>query len=156
MVILCERLHPEATQWDFIYDVVRDERFIENVGNIFTEYGTVLLQPFLDDFMDQKDLTESEIEENVVYMMRNLGFWPVWPNGNFYDYLKKLYELNQSLPQSDRIHHYFSDVPFSWDGMTEAKYASVRRNIFPKRDEIMADRIEAKFKEILDSERWFI
>jgi hypothetical protein len=102
--------------------------------------------------MNQNDLTESEIEEKVVHIMRDLGIGPVWSNGNFYDYLKKLYALNQSLPESDRVHHYFSDVPFNWEGMTEAKYDSFWRNVVVKRDEIMADRIEAKFKEILNSD----
>jgi len=29
LVILCERFHPETTQYDFIYDLVSDKRFIE-------------------------------------------------------------------------------------------------------------------------------
>jgi hypothetical protein len=57
LVILCERVHTESTQWDFIYELVSDQRFIDHVGNIFTEYGVINLQPDLDRFMQIKNLS---------------------------------------------------------------------------------------------------
>ncbi|MCE5252587.1 hypothetical protein LLG96_20480 [bacterium] len=148
IVVLCERMHPESTQWDMIFSIVSDKRFIDRVGNIFTEYGSVNLQPYLDDFMNTDGLSEKEIGQRSVHIMRNLGLWPLWPNTNFYRYLNRLYALNQSLPRSARIHHYLSDIPLDWDTMTQAGYDSLRVNVFPVRDKVMADRIIAKVREL--------
>jgi uncharacterized RDD family membrane protein YckC len=152
IVVLCERIHPETTQYDFIYEVISDQRFIDNVGNIFSEVGVVTMQPYLDDFLRSDDLTETEIQEKLIYIIKNLSFGPLWDKTNFYDYLKKLYALNKSLPDSSRIHHYLSDVPFSWEGMTRVKYRSFEKEFLGDRDKRMADLIEARFKEILDSD----
>ena len=151
IVVLCERMHTESTQWDLIFEIVSDDRFIQSVGTIFTEYGLVNLQPYLERFLNTNDLSEIEIEERVVNIMRNLSIWPVCPNTNFYKYLKKLYALNQSLPESDRINHYFSDIKLDWEGMTAAKYNALRKSVFLRRDKVMADRIETKVRDILAS-----
>ena len=45
VVILCESSHQESTAWDLISDIVLDKRFINNVGNVFTEYGAVSIVP---------------------------------------------------------------------------------------------------------------
>lgn len=152
IVVLCERDHVETTQYDLIYDVISDQRFVDNVGNIFSEAGVVTMQPYLDEFLSSDNLTEREVREKLVHIMTNLTFLPWWNKTNFYNYLKKLYALNQSLSDSCRIHHYLSDVPFSWEGMTRAKYRSFRKEFLSERDKRMADRIETKFKEILDSD----
>ena len=39
IVILCERDHREITQYDLILDVISDERFRAEVGNVYTEIG---------------------------------------------------------------------------------------------------------------------
>ncbi|MFC1537366.1 RDD family protein [Gemmatimonadota bacterium] len=152
IVVLCERAHPETTQYDLIYDVISDQRFVDNVGNVFSESGTVTIQPYLDEFLNSDNLTEKEIQEKLVYISTNTNFWPWWDKTNFNNYLSRLYALNQSLPDSSRIHHYLSDVPFSWEGMTRAKYKSFRREFLRDRDKRMADRIETRFKEILASD----
>lgn len=74
-------------------------------------------------------------------------------NTNFYNFLINLYSLNQSLFDSEGIHLYFSDIPFSWEDMTASKYDSVRKNILPQRDRIMADQIASKFKDIIASDQ---
>lgn len=40
-VILCERMHPEMTQYDMIYNLATDDRFVDSVGVVFTEIGNV-------------------------------------------------------------------------------------------------------------------
>ena len=57
-VILAERLHAETTQWDLIWELTSDPRFIKSVGNIFTEYGSVTQIPGLEQLMMRKDLVE--------------------------------------------------------------------------------------------------
>ncbi len=39
-VVLCERHHQDMTQYDMIYDLVTDSRFVDNVGVVFKEIET--------------------------------------------------------------------------------------------------------------------
>lgn len=39
-VVLCERHHQDMTQYDMIYDLLTDSRFVDNVGVVFTEIET--------------------------------------------------------------------------------------------------------------------
>jgi hypothetical protein len=43
LVVLCERSHPEVTQYDLIYQLVADPRFQQQAGHVFMENGTRLL-----------------------------------------------------------------------------------------------------------------
>ncbi len=151
MVVICERMHPESTQWELIYDIVKDKRFRETVGHMFTEYGTIKLQPFLDSFMNAENLPESAVNSRVIYILRNLTLHPVWDNTNFYRFLKRLYALNQSLRPSERVLLHFSDVPFSWKDMTAVKYKICMLPMV-RRDKTMADHIAVQFRKIQESE----
>lgn len=140
VVVLCERPHPESSQWEFIHELVRDPRFIDGVGHVFTEYGVVAQQDYLEGFMATDGLDEQETHERVVHIMRDWAVWPVWTNTNFYTYLTRLYQLNQSLPRAKRVQHHFTDVAVGWDGLTRAEYEVYRRSLV-NRDEDMARRV---------------
>jgi len=148
IVVICERLHPEMTQWELIWDVVSDQRFIDDVGNIFTEYGPQNNQRLVDGLMRKKDLSDDELDAEATKILRNASIWPVWQNKNFHDYLKKLYRLNQSLGEGKDINHYFSDVRLNWRTMTSKKYEEFKKTTLRQRDKLMADRIRIKFKRI--------
>jgi len=150
MVILCERHHPEATQYDFICDLVSDKRFIEKIGNIFTELGTSTMNGYLHDFMFADSLSDNEVENKLLNVYRNFSFQVIWEKHNFYDFLKKLYALNKSLAVNSKVNLYFSDMPFSWQGMTKEKYWQFREEL-GKRDRVMADQIIKKFADISKS-----
>lgn len=152
LIVLSERTHPETTQWDLIYELTCDSRFIENVGHIFTEYGSVVQQHALEQFMNTSDLEERQIERKSIGLLRNFPIWPTgWTNNNIFNYLKKLYQLNQSLSVGKKIKLYFSDVPWTWRGKTKADFDLYWKTTVANRDQIMADRVEAKFREILKS-----
>ena len=150
VVVLCERIHPEATQWDFIYEVVRDQRFIDRVGHVFTEYGQVEMQAYLDSFMATDGLAASEVHERVVHIMRHWAVWAVWNNTNVYTYLTRLYELNQSLPAAKRIQHHFTDVSVNWPGLTKEEYWAYQRSLW-NRDEQMARRVIEEMGRLAES-----
>ncbi len=156
--ILAEADHRETTQWDFIYQLVSDPRFINKVGNIFTEYGSVYLQPQLEEFLNKKQLDTNAI----LQLMRDFMPNPEgWDHNNFYDFLQKLYALNQPLSADAKIHLYFSDQPSSWDDFVAPyPYLPNRYQIFylddphqgdfiNPRDRIMAMRIYTKFQDIV-------
>ncbi len=153
LVILSERTHPETTQWEFIYRLTSDPKFVESVGHIFTEYGSVSQQPSLEEFMNTNNLGEKEVEKKVIEILRNFPIWPNgWNNNNIFDYLKKTYHLNQSLAVDKRVKIYFSDVPWQWEGKTKEDYDLFWKTEIPNRDKIMANRIISKFHEILESD----
>ena len=66
VVILGERLHPEMTQWDLIYDIVSDKRFIDSIGNLFTEYGAFDYQYLADEYFTTKYSSEIELDKASV------------------------------------------------------------------------------------------
>ncbi|MFC1542212.1 RDD family protein, partial [Candidatus Latescibacterota bacterium] len=151
VVVLSERLHPEGSQWEFIYEVVKDPEFVEKVGNVFTEYGQVEMQAYLDDFMATDDLDAREIQERVIHIMRDFPVWPAWINTNFFTYLMRLYELNQSLPVDKRIRHHFTDRSANWSDMSKPEdYMEYRRSL-QNRDEQMAQSVIDKMSLLSES-----
>lgn len=152
IVILCERAHPEVTQYDLIYRLVSDPRFVEDVGHVFTELGTSTLAENIDGYVKSGILNEKEAEKRLLNIYRNLVFHPVWNCSNSYEFLKKIRLLNKSLPAEKKITLRFSDVPFDWEGMTQEQYLEFQ-NSLPERDRIMADQIIKKFSEIQASNR---
>jgi hypothetical protein len=146
VVVLCERLHSEMTQWDFIYELVSDKRFVNNVGHIFTEYGNIAEQSYLDTLMATDNLNKNQLENRIIHIMRHWAVWPAWTNTNFYTYLKRLYRFNQSLPIEKRVKHHFTDGPVVWSELkTSEQYQDYWRSLY-NRDELMANIVITKMK----------
>jgi len=128
IVILCENFHGEATQWDLIFDIVSDKRFIENVGAVFTEYGSAAHQDKVDRFLfthyESDTLREREAASIMWYM-----------SGGFYSFLVNLNKLNSTLDDSLKVREYFTDM-IDWDYFVTGS----RRDIplIEKRDSLMA------------------
>lgn len=141
VVVLCERSHPEMTQWDFIFDVISDPRFISKNGHVFTEYGQVGMQEYLNKFMLTDNLNGTEVNEHAIHIMRNMAVSPFWPNYNWYKYLTRLYFLNQKLPPEKRVQHHFTDAEVDWSSIKTHKDYVAYENKFLVRDEIMAKTI---------------
>ena len=140
VVVLCERWHPEMTQYDFFLEVVSDPRFAERVGHVFTELGARNLQGALDDLMGTPDLGESEVGDRLVPIFRDLGLHGMWDATNFFEFLGAVYSLNERNPEH-RITVHFSDVELPWDGLTASEYDTFRSEVLPERDRLMADRV---------------
>ena len=152
IVVLCERAHPEMTQWDFIYDIIRDPRFIHNVGHVFTEYGQVGMQEYLNKFMLTDSLSETEVHDHVIHIMRNEPVWPSWTNVNLYQYLTRLYYLNQKLSPENRVQHHFTDAAVDWSSIkTINDYKDYQKKCVWKRDEIMANTIIEEMRDLSKS-----
>jgi len=151
VVVLCERMHPEGSQWEFIYEVLQDPRFVERVGHVFTEYGQVGMQPYMDNFMATDGLDAGEIQERVVHIMRNWAVWPAWTNTNFYTYLTRLYALNQTLPVDRRIQHHFTDMSVNWSDLTKVEDYQAYRSSWENRDELMAQSVIEKMDRLAES-----
>lgn len=147
IVILSERHHYEMTQYDFIYDLISDKRFIDNVGAVYTETGGSNYQVALDNLMNTNKLGEEEVEIQIANLLKNISIsWPVWDKTNLFTHLKNLYKLNQTLAPEKRVNHYFTDIPFSWEYMADKQYRKDRRKLLQRRDEIMAENFSRQYK----------
>lgn len=118
VVVLCERYHPVATQWDLICQVVSDPRFADRVGHVFIECGSVAMQAPFDSLMATDGLSPAEANRRIVGVLHGMTVWPTWTSTNFYTYLTRLYTLNQYLPRNRRIRHHFTDAAVDWAALT--------------------------------------
>jgi hypothetical protein len=137
VVILCEASHQESTAWDLISDIVLDKRFINNVGNVFTEYGAVSKQLKVDSILNAKFANDTLLEKSLAGLMRYRG-------PHFFYFLKNINLLNNSLPDSLKIHEFFTDFN------SENEYFPGNTSLNEKgdRDSIMAYIVINKFKDI--------
>lgn len=148
MVILCERSHPEVTQYDMIYGLVSDPRFEQHVGHIFTEIGSVTLQPYIETLLMNDQLTDEQVNEKLRYIARNMGHDAGWEKTIFYDFLKKLFYLNRSLPKERQVHAYPTDLDIRWEDATKETWTAFEMTKLNQRDRLEADNIISKFNEI--------
>jgi hypothetical protein len=148
LVVLCERFHGDVTQYDMIYELVSNPGFQQQAGHVFTEVGTATLRPIVESFLMDDQLSDEQASEKMRYIARNIGWLPAWENTNFYDFLRKLYNLNRSLPRDRRVHVYPSDLDFRWEDATKESWAEFENEQLRRRDKIMAVNIITKFNEI--------
>lgn len=147
LVIVCERAHPEATQYELFWSLVSDPRFQARAGHVFTELGGRNLQGELDRLFDTPGLSAERVSERLLPIYRELTFHPLWVNQNFFDFLRRLYLLDDTLPEDRRVRAHFSDVAYSWQAMTpEARRAF--EETLGERDLRIAERIIERFRAL--------
>ncbi|HEY6063512.1 MAG TPA: hypothetical protein VIV35_07880, partial [Chitinophagaceae bacterium] len=140
LVIICERLHAEFTQYDLFTDIITDKRFIDNVGNVFTEIGLSSNDPALNNFLHTRNLPADEVKRQVMFFQRNCSPWPVWSNANYSFLLDKVYVTNNKLPAAKAVNVYPSDLPFAWTGADSTAMINLR-GMMNNRDSLMASQI---------------
>lgn len=145
LVVLSERLHPEYTQYELITKIVNDKRFVDKVGNIYTECGSISFQDTLDTYLKTNFPDEDSLNKATAFLQRNSNaIWPLWSNTNLFDFLKHVNKLNSNLIDSLKMHWYFTDIPVNWEVMTPSKYRELPQG--NKRDKMMADHIIDVYK----------
>lgn len=134
-VILCERMHPEMTQYDMIYDLVTDSRFVDKVGHVFTEIGNI------DSRKAYEKLTNTNFSNDTVFqqalssfMMENQSYHLLWSNTNWFNFLSKMYYFNHN--KEKKVEILFTDRA-SWK-FNDKRY---------ERDQLMADNIISTIKK---------
>lgn len=145
LVVISERYHEEYSQYELFKKIIKDERFIKNVGNIFTETGSVSFQDTINTYLHTKFKNEDELNKSTAILQRNSNSrWPIWNCTNHFDLLKFVNKLNIHLPDSSKINWYYSDIPVNWEKMTKANYL---KGFTPlKRDSVMAINIINHYK----------
>jgi hypothetical protein len=126
IVILQESYHGETTQWEMISEIVSDTAFINNVGHIFTEYGSAMHQDKIDTFLHTVFPNDTVLEQETAILMDYMS-------GGFYYFIKRLNLLNATLPDSLKIQEHYTDV-IDWDYFSTLP----RTSHFTDRDSAMA------------------
>jgi hypothetical protein len=142
IVILCERNHGEMTQYDLIYDVVSSEYFKKNVGNIFSEIGSISKQQDVLDFTKTHFTDSKEKEKQLLNLYRKIQ-WNGWSAANFYYFIDKINTLNSSLPADQKINLFVSDVkgPSIENLSSKENFLNYFNGIYSHRDREMAQNI---------------
>lgn len=114
IVVLQERDHREVTQYDLILDIVSDPKFIDKVGNIHMEVGTSNSFKRINKFLNNDSLSHNAISKNLLDIIRNNDFEPLWEKYNYAYFIENLYRINKTLPKDKKLIVYPSDMAFSW------------------------------------------
>lgn len=135
IVVLCESSHREVTQWDFISEIIHDDRFIHQVGNIFTEYGASSKQAQVDAFLSGKFTSDTILSQETAKLTNFM-------NAGFYNFMRSLNKLNNTLPDSLQIHEYFTDFDIYHE------YIRTSENPYRlNRDSLMASIVINKYRD---------
>ncbi len=153
IVILCERNHNESTQYDLIYEVVNSNYFQENVGNIFTEIGSLSNRKNTMEFTKTKFTNNNIKQLELTEIYRNGFFPPLWNNTNFYDFISKINSLNSKLKSKKQINLFTSGTLNPT--IEERTNASAMKNYvfrnYVKRDSLMASYIIKSYDSIVQN-----
>jgi len=146
LVVLDERLHPEATHYELISKIVGDPRFTSKIGNLYTELISQSYQDSLTHYLNTRFPNEDTLNKATARLeVSTDGLWPVWGNTNLFDFLKFVNKINTTSPDSLKVNWYGTDIPVDWANMTVLKYQNLPRK--EKRDKCMADRITSIYKD---------
>lgn len=141
IIILGERDHRDTSQYDLILDIIRDERFINKVGHVYTEVGVINQTKLANEVLKGDYDGEQKFNKEFVKLYRNLDFNPLWDKYNMVKYLKGIYEINKNLENEKKITIGLTDCAFEWEGMTHEKYIEFEKKLSKHkytRDSIMA------------------
>lgn len=149
IVILCERDHPELTQYDLYLDVIADPWFVQNVSNVFTETGSYSIRDQINDFIHTKYENDIAREADLITICQNINFYPSWDNYNYYYFLDQINTINSGSSTTERINIFPSDLEFDWKEIESTEdYTNWLKNVLwaNDRDSLMAKHIIEQYE----------
>lgn len=111
IVIISERNHQDLSQYEVIFDVLKDPKF---KGNIYTEIGSSNNYKRINDFLLNSNLSKSEMENELLDIYRNLSHHLIWEKYSYYSLLKTIYQINKTRNEINKILLFPLDVSFDW------------------------------------------
>jgi hypothetical protein len=141
IVILGERDHRDITQYDLIFDILSDPRFINHIGHVYTEVGVVNRTKWANEVLKGKYKNEKAFEKELVKLYRELDWNELWDKYNMVKHLTGIYKINKSLSEKKKITVGLTDCAFDWNDMTHEKYVEfAKTNLYTynARDSVMA------------------
>ena len=143
VVVIGERSHMDMTQYDLINQIVSDPRFIAKVGHVFHEVGGYNMADELNAVLKGTYSNETEFDIELVKVIFNMNFMPLWDKTNYTKFLKDVYLVNKNLPAKEKISVTPTEFPFSWEQaktMTAEEYkTTVQNGMWRQKDLIMGN-----------------
>ncbi len=120
IVVIGERDHRDTTQYELILDILKDPRFVKEVGYVYTEVGCVNRTSEVNKLIKGKFQTNEDFMNHLyAYLRTGEVFYPLWEKYNRVQFLKGLYEINRNNRQ--KITLGLTDCAFSWDEIDSAQ-----------------------------------
>lgn len=144
IVVFCERLHMEFTQYQLLTDIISDERFQAKVGNVFMEIGGSNFDTTINSYLSSKNLSKEESEQKALSIQQNMCWYPLWNRYNYHYLLTSLYEINKKLPKNKKIQLHPTDIAVNWATIVapeDVKEKILKKEIQDERDSVMAANI---------------
>jgi hypothetical protein len=137
-VVILGEVHHRPRYWEFNAALVRSPEFARRVGVIYLELPCND-QPLMDRFLaaDQYD------PEPVIETLRDFFEWG-WPDQPMLDFCKAVWEVNQALPDEQRLRIVLADMARLWK---EIQKRDDWRKYEVDRDELMAKNIVSDLRE---------
>jgi hypothetical protein len=152
IVVLGERDHRDTTQYVLIEKIMSDKRFIEKVGNVFTEVGVYNRTEWANKVLHNTYASDGDFEKELRILYRELDFNPIWEKYNFWMFLKSIYKINSNLPEEQKINIHFTDVTFDWSTCRKTseykQFEDMIKN--ERRDSIMGENFMKYYNRILN------
>lgn len=151
IVILGERDHRDTTQYELITKIISDKRFIEKVGNVFTEIGVNNRETWANEVLKGKYDTYADFETELRKLYREMFFYPYWEKYSYWLLLTSIYKVNASLPEKKKIDYYPLDVSFDWRlYTTPLQYSTFMDTLDDHRDRDIGRCFITAYNQILE------
>lgn len=95
IVILCERDHRELTQYDLILEVISDERFRAEVGNVYTEIGNFQRNNLLNEYLCNDALSGVSAKRKALEIQRDSYGAGLWEKSNYAYFIYGVWDINK-------------------------------------------------------------
>lgn len=120
VVVIGERDHRDTTQYQLILDILKDPRFVKEIGYVYTEVGCVNRTSEVNKLIKGKFQTNEDFMNHLYsYLRTGEVFYPLWEKYNRVQFLRGLYEINRNNRQ--KITLGLTDCAFSWDDISSAQ-----------------------------------
>lgn len=104
-VTIMGEIHHRPRYWAFNASLVRHPEFPRRVGTIYMELP-IHAQSLVDSFLAAEELDTAL----VIEMLRDM-MWMGWPDQAMLDFFVAVWEVNQTLPSSQRLRIMLADMP---------------------------------------------
>ena len=120
IVVIGERDHRDTTQYQLILDILKDPRFVKEIGYVYTEVGCVNRTSEVNKLIKGKFQNNEDFMNHLYsYLRTGEVFYPLWEKYNRVQFLRGLYEINRNNRQ--KITLGLTDCAFSWDDISSAQ-----------------------------------
>ena len=119
IVVIGERDHRDTTQYELILDLLKDPRFAQEVGYVYTEVGCVNRTKDVNKLLCGRYKSDKAFNDALYTYLRNEDFNPLWDKYNRVQFLRGLYEINHN--SKHKITLGLTDCNFSWKRIKTAE-----------------------------------